>query len=73
MSNLLPDQPDDESTKDLIVALGSSGPFNRGEAADALTAAGNETDVDELLAALEARQAIIKLGGEPPSWELVVD
>lgn len=73
MSNLLPDPPDDEETRAVIVELASGGPFDREAARSALVAAGNRTDVDALLVALEERQTIVRLGGDPPSWELVID
>lgn len=71
--SLPPDSSVEELSKATIVALAASGPFGRGEAADALTAAGVDADVDVVLALLEARQVVIKLGGEPNRWELVID
>lgn len=73
MSKLLPNPSDDEATRALIVQLGAAGLFDRSEAQAVLVAAGNSTDVDDLLIALEERQTIVRLGGEPATWELVID
>ena len=64
---------DEDAAREVIVALCAAGPFERAEAERALDAAGITTSTERVLELLSERQTMVRLGGEPPRWELVID
>ena len=67
---------DEADARSTIVHRCADGPFSVDDARTALIEAGVAAVADDvlpILAVLEERQVIVRLGGEPARWELVID
>lgn len=71
--SLPPNTADEELARQAVVDLAGAGPFDLVEAVAALGSVGVSQDAGSVLALLEERQVIVRLGGEPQRWELVID